>query len=369
MNLKTGASPEPQAPLSSHTIFKLVAAFIVLLVVAAVVAVLPTHYRGGSNHYKIGQSITYGPAPKGLLIMTVARNSTNGEQVLPAIYDLSAKKLSYPPVAIVPGSTDLAMQHSFSSNGEYATFVGADNGGNTASTYVPTQVYRADLSASGSKIDFIGELQKAKSVTSGSGVVRLGPSISDNNEVVYFAHLDADTSALAAAPANEWNIHLVSSSGSDRVVASGVYPRWVGNNQFVYIKNDGLYLYSIVAGSEKKIWGSKGIATMTMHLDVSKNYQYLAWTAPKAKEVFVYEASNWAAGEIQLKGIVNLIATGVAFSPDNNRLVVQSPFSTGSPTGGVVESFFDLDTMKLAAPPYAIRNVNQDLTFLTDWIL
>jgi hypothetical protein len=348
-----------------------IALVLIILVLLVVVAVLSnTKQQKHVLNPLSGGSIKYGPPPQGMLIMTVARSGVSPEQLAAAVYDLNTKKLSYLPTSQpqgAPQSPTLAMEHSFSSNLNYATFVGADNAAGTKSPLVPTQIFSSDLSVASSSQDFISALQHAKSVTTGS-LVRLAPSVSDKNEIVYFAHTNADPATLVKMDANQWDIHLVSTPGSDKVLTSGIYPKWVGTDQFVFLKNDGLYLYSLVSKSEKKVWASQGSTTISMSLSVSRDFHHVAWMVPAVKGVLVFQATDWSSGELQLTGPLHLMASGIAFSPDSTLLDVQSPLRAGGSGGGVVETFFNVENLQLASAPYRIPDLDQKLSFLTDWV-
>lgn len=370
---ETPVPVQSQAPQSVNFTLKLIiglAALAVVLVIAVVLVRVTKHKTSYNPVAHAKNHTAYGPAPEGLLVLSVARKTATGEQLEPMVYDLSTKKLSYVPVdqlAGAPAGSNLAMQHAFSSNGNYVAFVGALNVKSADVPYIPTQIYRADLSEAKSNQDFVVKLQQAKTLTSGSGIVRLSPTVSNNGDVAYFAHIDADQGTLTSALANNWSIHLIS-AGSDQLVTAGIYPKWVSDTQFIFIKNDGLHLYDTASKSDKKIWGSRGATDIGMSLAVSNDSQYIAWTAPEANGVYIFQAADWSSGTLELKGSLHLASNGVAFSPDSRTLIVQSPLSTPSASGGIVESFFDVITFKVVATPYVIRNVDQELAFLTDWL-
>ena len=290
-------------------------------------------------------------------------------------YDFTRSAVEYVPadkLAASPDGFNLAYQHVFSGDGRYVTFVGAVDIEKVSSiSTTPMQIYRADVSQAVTYDDFVRKVQEAEAATHAKGVVKQAPSVSNTGNVLYIAHKPEDPQALFSSDAEEWTIHLVSESGQDTVVTQGIYPKWVGEDAFVFLKNDGLYVYAIPEQSENKIWEAQGVATMDMTLDVSDDYQHIAWATPSLGTVQVFQVLNWGTDTLVLKGALLVPGVQAVFSPDGRFLAVQTTSPLISENGleelGVSIHYFDVETLRAVSMPLALTGVDPNQTYLTDW--
>ena len=312
----------------------------------------------------------------GLLIMatTPFTDQQVPSWIFPTLFDFGRNEFSYVPADKLAGSPDgldLAYQHVFSMNGAFIAFVGAENVGNVSTlSDIPMQIYRADVSDAVTFNDFLQRVQNAERVTNSAGVVRQFPSVSNRGDVVYSSHALADNKTLLSAEANSWDIYLVSQGGEEQAVTKGVHPVWVDDTHFIFLKNDGLYLYDVAQAIEQKEWGSLEKASMRMSLDVSDDGQYIAWAAREAGSVFVLRALGWNGVQpLTLKGTIPDAGTYAVFSPDSRYLAVLAP-ALSSKTLGKWESsidIFDIETLSRAGSELLLVGSEPNFTYLTDW--
>lgn len=320
-------------------------------------------------------------ALSGLLIMSagVTIDGSTDFRVLPAIYDFGSGQTSLVPAQELAGSpTDrnVAYQYSFSSSGNFATFLGSIGVPDSVLPFdAPLQVYRADLSGAVSYDDFLQKLKDAPKLTSvATNTLVQSPSISNDGGVLFMAHPHEPAQALAVSNAESWEIGYVSPSGDEQVLTHGIQPKWVTNDKFIYIKNDGLYLYTVSSRDETRIWGMQGSATASMYLDVSDDGQYVAWAAPAYGAVYLLRALSWSDGTLTLKHTLPEPATTAIFSPDSNTIALTqmasstASLSAGAPNGPMtLVSFYDVDSLAQVHSPLTFFSPDPRLTLVTDW--
>lgn len=362
--------PQPSG-MSTHRLLKV---FLVLVALVIAVALLTGGYESLGSLSRSGNEEQLEPLPEGLLVLSVAAKSPDASTawIFPAKYDFGKSTFDYVPadkLAASPEGFNLAYQHIFSGNGQYIVFVGATDIENVSSfSEIPMQIYRADVSNTQTEEEFTERLLNAEIITEGTGVVKQNPSVSDLGEVLYVSRTSGDPRSLFSSEAEQWSIHYVSQDGREEELAKGISPKWVGDNQFVFLKNDGLYLYSLATGEERNIWGMQGTATMGMSLDVSDDYQYVAWTAPGAGAVYIFRAFNWGIGILTLSGTISAPAVSSTFSPDNRFLAVEA-IVPGEVQGElqVLIGYYNIETFREVASPFVLATVDTNQTRLSDW--
>lgn len=362
----------PQTPkMSTHGLLKVVLILVALIVVAAL---LTGGYESIGSFFKTGEQEQLASPPEGLLVLAAAAKfpDSNSARIFPAKYDFGKKEFDYVPadkLVASPDGLNLAYQHMFSNNSQYVTFVGATDIENiTSFSDIPTQIYRADVSNAQTYEEFTGRLLDAEVVTKGTGVVRQNPSVSNFGEIVYTAHESNDPRSLFSSDAEKWSIHYVTGDGKDTIITQGIFPKWVGDDLFIFLKNDGLYLYSLADKDEQRVWGMHGTATMNMSLEVSDDFQYIAWTVPDLGTVYVFRALNWSAGNLALKGTIAVPAVSAVFSPDTRFIAVEmiAPGETPSETQ-VLFGYYDVETLQEMVPLFTLANVDANQTRMSDW--
>jgi hypothetical protein len=364
-------APEPTASTekNSHAYPTLAIIIVALFFLAAVGIVSYGPLPQFSNEQ---ESETLGEPLEGLLIMALAVRVDDGTSrisIAPSTYDLMYREVQVTDAAKLAASPDgmnLAYQHIFSPDGNYVTFLGATNVESVTSiSQMPLQIYRADVYGAQSYEDFITKIRNAEQMTTDTSMFRQAPSVSNAGYVLYTAHSREAELAVFTAEANEWSVYLVMPGGTDRMLTRGISPKWVAEDMFVFLKNDGLYSYSVTTGVEKKVWGTEGIVTAISSLEVSDDYQHIAWLAPESGYVTLLRALNWDTGVLEEKGFIPSPGIAAVFSPDSRFIAVQELVENESSATGI--QFFDVESLELVAPPITFTDVDPNQTFLTDW--
>lgn len=347
-----------------------------LIIAAAFIFLIFANQNYGflKNLFGLGQDQTFGDKLPGYLLLGLvsARSDVSTPSIVSLVYDFLPEELQnngFDKLAAAPEGNNVAYQHVLSGNGNQVTFLGATNVENTSSIQdLPLQIYRADISRVLSYEAMIEALQNAEQVTEGGGIFRQAPSISNKGEVLYMGHAPDVSGALFGSEANDWDIHLVSLLGRDTVLAQGIHPKWVSDDKFVFLKNDGLYAHSLADGRTQKLWGMEGTATMSMSLDVSNDYKLLAWTGLESETVTILRSFGWSEGNVLLQQELP-IEGGVAavISPDNNLIAIQALAPEGG--GGLLTTigFFEIASSLEVAKPLIFADVDPTQTHITDW--
>ena len=110
---------------------------------------------------------------------------------------------------------------------------------------------------------------------------------------------------------------------------------------------------------------------MDMTLDVSDDYQHIAWATPSLGTVQVFQVLNWGTDTLVLKGALLVPGVQAVFSPDGRFLAVQTTSPLISENGleelGVSIHYFDVETLRAVSMPLALTGVDPNQTYLTDW--
>lgn len=321
--------------------------------------------------------------PSGLLVMSYAGLVYNGQAVrmLPAVYDFAASGLFYVPVDQLQGTTDdtnIAYQHSFSPSGNYVAFVASTRlkdftAANIADLgQLPLNLYRAQVSDVANKEMLIRDMQAADMIEGITDATVQLPSVSDDGNIVVMAHAHGPAQdVFVNTDADEWDIYLVRNGGAVSRVASGVHPTWIDANRFVYIKNDGIYLYDVVESTDQILIRSDNDLNIQNHLDISHASQQLVWTDPVSGRVRLFDlVSIDREARLDLKHEFVEVAASAVFSPDGRWLAVRTlGVNADNQTEALnVIKIFDTATSAGVGSPIVFSGANVNLTYLTDWI-
>ena len=315
-----------------------------------------------------------------LLISYAAKSDAyNGTRIVPAVYSSVSPQIMYVPVDQLVGeafNTVMAYHHTHSNGGQFVAFTVAQ-GLPTDSTpaslgMVAHQIYRADLSDVFSEEEVVSKLQNSSAITSGDSV-KLFPSISDSGEVLFMSHKPGDTNEVfTESEAEDWEVQSVATDGSVTTLAIGVQPKWLDQDSFVYLKNDGIYLHSISEGDDRPLFTTNVLVNVHNRLDVSADGKRLVWSSPSIGAVRVFEIIIGQEGETSLQEIdaIDSTAGSVVFSPDGLLLALQTAYlntdKPDEPLNALV--FYDLVNKEWRGSPVLSPNVDLNFTDITDWV-
>jgi len=263
-----------------------------------------------------------------------------------------------------------AIHHSFSKNGAWGAFIGVDREvlESSGNNFAVAQVYRAQMS---SDRNISQSLAAATAATDVISAMKRVPSVSNAGEIVYVSRgagiADEDLEALTDA--ESWLIYHVRRDGSEEFIDNGIFPRWVNEDEFIYLKNDGLYVYATDTKTSDKIWGSYGTVYSNMMMDVSSDGRFIAWTAPDSGRVFVLEVKDWVTRDMELKGMVNIHGFWPTLSPDGKYLAIQRVNWEAIQTDPMPRLvFYNLESLERVPFEINLDSYWQNAMFVTDWV-
>lgn len=305
---------------------------------------------------------------EGQIFLTLSQK--NGDGLAPYVFDFNTNSLELLGDEAMPGKGVVhTLYHSISSDGTWGSFVGVVDEEYEAAgqNMAVAQVYRAELSdAPGTEAAF----DQAQAVTYVISAQKRLPSISRTGEVVYVSRGAgvADKNINPLNDAESWVVYYVDNIGVERLVDFGISPKWVDDTHFVFWKNDGMYVHSVIDSSSKKIWGSHGAIFSNMKMDVSDDGRFVAWSAPDNGRVFVLEVLDWSLPSLKLKNILDVHGFWVAFSPDGTSLAVQAvDWESLSTNPRPRLEFYDLESLEKIPFEIDLDAFKQEFMFMTDW--
>ncbi len=203
------------------------------------------------------------------------------------------------------------------------------------------------------------------------GPVAVSP---DGKQVLYVERAPQKEGGIIA-DANELTIHYAKreqeGKWQSQKLWSGVSPKWLNDDLFFYLKNDGIYLGILSEGVEDKVWATTDTLGSNSNLAITNDGRYLAWVLPDAGKVYIFEISynnKLSIFELNMVQTLNVHAFWAVFSPSGQHLALQT---------------VDWDNLKLdPKPSIQIYSVDfgdnsifgvdlnafvQESMFLTDW--
>lgn len=322
--------------------------------VLVILVVLMLAAMAGSYASRMG-SVTTLPQLTGTLYLSMARA---GETFLRP-YVLDAESLRIQQGRLYDDK--LALHHVFTSDARQSAFLGMtaimleEKDGEFARAL---QVYTTPI-----RDGVIPEITlAAQKRTDADTVGKRMLSISNKGDVLYVALLPGTQKSVLTAGVEEWGIFL--NEGTEPLVR-GISPHWLDTDTFVYMANDGVYLYSSSTAQKKLLWASTGIMPANSRLAVSRAGDRLAWAVPDQGKIYLYRVANNA-----ITDMVSLEAHAfwVVFSPTGDTLAAQVvDWNTypRSPRSRI--EFFDVDTLTKYPVAAPLEAYNQEMTFLTEW--
>lgn len=276
--------------------------------------------------------------------------------------------------------------YSFSPNGNHTVFVGAstdefnDAGGDRSQAF---QVRRATvepgaesgLFPTNSEVDADRQLfpdwHDSARITEEAIPLKRLPSINNAKSVLFVGRPDFDPEIDSAlAPAEAWTIYQVGEEWSTEVVR-GTHPKWVNDSKFIFMKNDGLYLYDTADSSQVRIWETPdGTLLSNMKLDLSNDGSLVAWTAPDAGNVTLLSVDSWEAARpnLELLGQIDVHGFWTVISPDAEFVAVQAvdwESLEDNPKPRI--EFYSTETLEKLDYEFPLHEYNQQRMFMSDW--
>lgn len=318
----------------------------------------------------------------GFLLISFAEESEDGKstRIWPAVYNFTDQQPLYIPVDRLSeteeGLKNITYQHSFSNDGSRATFTAVTGLRPQSDSMMSLgdlthQIYLADIDLAEKPNDIVTSLQNARRITNDE-TIKWFPVVSNRGDVLYAAHPKgpADTIFLETKPEN-WSIYLVSRDVDPRLLTNGTQPRWLTEDKFVYLKNDGVYLYDLNNGTEERVAEPYAEMNVQNRLAVSDDGSKIALSEPTVPTVRLFELRESAERPTLIENIVLREPAGsILFSPSGNLLVIQTAGQVDQDPNKRLNilSFFNFEKMIKEDKQVIFGGADLDTTFITDWV-
>tara|TARA_B100000745_G_C20132555_1_gene388109 strand:+ start:254 stop:1324 length:1071 start_codon:yes stop_codon:yes gene_type:complete len=188
-----------------------------------------------------------------------------------------------------------SVQHNISSNIQWITFFGVPDT-DTQSENERMSLYRGVLDGTRDSVSQVTKLYGLEHV-----YAQQSPTVSNDGKVAVSV-FDGQTepSELASAlgipgvgNSSAWQILIFDSEGKELITRFGTQPEWASNSILVYLTDEGPTAYNVDEETEYSlIRVEDGVVATNSMLDVSDDGNYLVWTLPDSRLVYVLEIRN-----------------------------------------------------------------------------
>lgn len=222
----------------------------------------------------------------------------------------------------------------------------------------PMQVYVALRNVSPGSLPSVSQARK---LTNDTTVKKSFPVISDDERSVLYMQAPLGDTASSSRGVDSYTIRMFSDNKQTPLSVSGMYPQWLGSNQFYYLASDGVRLYDVAYASSTLVLP---VATQpNFKLSVSHKRDMLAFSNPDSQTIFLYSI---LAHGLQLEPIktINMKGFWMAYSPDDSFLGVQTVDENSAPRIII----FDTKDFAQVGQPIQLSPLMNDRLFVTAWI-
>jgi hypothetical protein len=170
---------------------------------------------------------------------------------------------------------------------------------------------------------------------------------------------------------DDWSIYAVV-DGKAQFLTNGFMPKWLNDDEFIYLKNDGLYISNKDNSEVTQLYEAPSGKTIqnNNNFDISPNGEAIAWTQPDNGQVVLFTLTE--DNELVEEATFKAKGFWVTFSPSGKYLAVQtiSEYATGKEADPQAKiEFFDTATkMKIPELEIALSDFNQLFMFINDWV-
>lgn len=323
-------SPTPSAPFEPtirRTNHRTLWIFLLILIGALTLLGVATGYSGFFTKPNEGKTVIRNVDLSGTLLLTLVH--TKEEPRVSALYqytfsDASVERLGWDLVAY--DGIELTSMYSESPNEEWTTFIGlrgreADQPPLSARES-SWQIYRANYTLATTPDDLVKTLQEAERVTNDDDS-KSGAIVSDTGAILYTALSENLSPSEPVAVETGMIQYVAEGSSNARTLTEGMDPEWIGASSFAFLKNDGLYVYSLADGTEKKLWNLPTPVTTRRSIGVSGDGILIALADNEAAELLILRIPS-IDSEVELVTTLPIKGSYPVFSPDGNRIALIS---------------------------------------------
>lgn len=195
-------------------------------------------------------------------------------------------------------------------------------------------------------------------------------SLDNEGRVLYTAYPAHNGSVHSpAASVNNWSIYLSEPNRAHTRIVSGMYPHWISETEFLFLREDGVHVYDFETGTHTLVLmgpGPGGAAlTPAVKLSVSDDAQFASVVDPLGEAVHVFAVAPSGDNTQMLTYLrtIPVVAAWAVFSPDNQALAVQEASAGGS----AIVRFYSVETGVRYEYVITLPDFIQEHIFITDW--
>lgn len=316
----------------------LIATTAILVVMSVIIYVYILTYGGfgvitsifsPSSEPEANITMTFPNLPGGIILSAVVGTDENGIDFVPVMVFPDTNDSVYVPVDQLASGPIFSLQHTLSADSTKLTFLGWPLVENLS--HKTPAIYRADIGGEGVTYDeAIQNIQNTAVLVlepDAEDYFRHGPVVSSASDILYSslseAEFDPEPAVYGTISAEEWTIYRIDVDNQRHTLTNGLAPKWIDGERFVFLKNDGIYLYDLGTDEERLVWSLSFTPSLLNAFDVSDDGHLLAISNPEAEVVTIIENQEWDENiPAVILAEVSIKATGVTFSFDNSYLAM-----------------------------------------------
>jgi hypothetical protein len=281
----------------------------------------------------------------------------------------------------------LTLQHSLSANKQRSVFLGmplVDALEDSVSVGRRLQIFTHELLPSDTKEVSLIKIRDSEQITHDSYEGKMSPSINNRGDVVYQASsASANKNNLPIYDAESASVYLVH-GGSTLKIDDGIKPKWLSTAAFIYIRNDGVYVYNVeskekvlVIPNNTTLAGKMSPFQNNAALAVSKDGSLFVFSDPNSRSIELYRVDSWFLPKPVLVGYVeDVLGFWPLISPDRSLISVQTANEADTVHNPqprllffvVPDAAHEGSSMKRHSYSLDLDQYVQDQMFIDDWI-
>lgn len=291
------------------------------------------------------------------------------------IIDVAMNRVSPNAVQTLAVNNSVAMQVNFSRNLGYVTYLGLPKEA-SSSDGQSLSVYRSSVEEKMESYDDLKAALEFKNALSfapdDQDYLRMTPVVSAQGDVLY-ASLDKQTinslgTDFGAVPAQSWSIYDIDVDGVKKQLTSGISPKWIGDNAFAFLRNDGVYTFDMNTGVTTLVWKHEGAPlTLANGFTVSNDGWNFALAEPTLAQVTVVHVKDWDAKIFMPLVLSNVVASNPLFSLNNSLLALVVSSKTDAEVKQSSVAYYDIFQKKFLLKTVPIDEASIDGIYLTGW--
>lgn len=169
-----------------------------------------------------------------------------------------------------------------------------------------------------------GNKESVRQVTDDDLKFKREPSWAPGSHRVAYSVAPSDKEKDSGLP-DSWSVYISDLNNRETFITNGYNPLFSPDgNSLIILKNDGLYLYSLVNRELSKVWGIGGQANTFMKLSLSNDARTLSWSDHLAHNnngaLLIFDIKSWNPFGIELKRQLERYTFHSQFSPDGKYL-------------------------------------------------